>query len=94
MVAMVAWYLGYERHKLTHGEETQNAAQINMAVRCLAANYIISYSPKAKVRSGAWLKPRHGKVNVNFDAGFDVDTLSEQSSDIIMKSSFQPPMKR
>ena len=51
MVATTAWYLWYERPKLVHGEETQTVAQIYMAVRCLAANYIISYSPKPKVRS-------------------------------------------
>ena len=46
-----------------------------MMVRCLAANYIISYSPKAEVRSAAWLKQRYDYVKVNIDAGFDVDTL-------------------
>ena len=57
-MATTAWYLWYERRKLTHDEETLSACQINMSVRGLVANYTISYSPKAHVRSDAWLKPK------------------------------------
>ena len=75
-MATTAWYLWYERRKLTHDEETQSAYQINMSVRGLVANYTISYSPKAHVRSDAWLKPKYGYVKLNVDAGFDSDTLA------------------
>ena len=75
-MATTAWYLWYERRKLTHDEETQSAYQINMSVRGLVENYTISYSPKAHVRSDAWLKPKYGYVKLNVDAGFDSDTLA------------------
>lgn len=32
-MATAAWYLWFEHRKLTHREQTQNAAQINLAVR-------------------------------------------------------------
>ena len=47
-----------------------------MLVRGLVANYTISYSPKAHVRSDAWLKPKYVYVKLNVDAGFDSDTLA------------------
>jgi ribonuclease HI len=75
IVATTTWYLWYERRKLTHGEPTQGADQINLAVRSMAANFIISCSPKAKRRVTAWVKPRHGYMKLNVDAGYDVDTL-------------------
>jgi hypothetical protein len=56
---------------LTYDEETQNAAQINMLMRCLAANYIISYNP------------RHGYVKPNVGVGFDVDTLQRTVEAVI-----------
>ena len=31
-VTTAAWYLWFERRKLTHGETVQNAAQISLAV--------------------------------------------------------------
>ncbi|KAE8809090.1 hypothetical protein D1007_14534 [Hordeum vulgare] len=46
-----------------------------MAVRVLAANYIISFSPKATVRSETWMKPRYGYAKLNVDVGFDSDKL-------------------
>ena len=46
-----------------------------MAVRGLAANYIISCTPKAKQKVGRWSRPRYGYAKLNVDAGFDMDTL-------------------
>lgn len=77
IVATTTWYLWYERRKLTHGEgePTQGADQINVEVRSLAANFIISCSPKEKRRVAAWMKPKHGYMKLNVDPGYDVDTL-------------------
>lgn len=75
IVATAAWYLWYERRKLTHGEDTQTASQISLAGRGLAANFIISCSPKPVRKMVCWVKPRYGYVKLNVDAGFDIDTL-------------------
>lgn len=60
-VATAAWYLWYERRKLTHREESQSAA----------VNYIIAYSPRPSVRMIVWSEARNGYVKLNVDAGFD-----------------------
>lgn len=75
IVATAAWYLWYERRKLTHGEDTQTASQISLAGRGLEANFIISCSPKPVRKMACWVKPRYGYVKLNVDAGFDIDTL-------------------
>jgi hypothetical protein len=44
-------------------------------MRGLAANFIIFWSPKAKVKSATWLKPRYVYTKLNVDPGFDNDSL-------------------
>lgn len=46
-IATTSWYLWWEHRKVTHGEEVQDADQINMAVRALAANFVLAWAPKA-----------------------------------------------
>ena len=49
MIAISAWYLWWERRKLVHNETTQNAQQISMGIRALAANFVNASSPKASI---------------------------------------------
>ena len=74
-IATTAWYLWFERRKLTHGDRTKNAAQIQLAVRGLAANFVIARKPKAKARSATWTRPRAGYMKLNVDGGFHNDLL-------------------
>src|SRR3954468_11211006 len=48
IVATTAWYLWYERRKLTHDETTQTPSQISLAIRSLAANFEAACKPKSK----------------------------------------------
>ena len=45
-------------------------------MRALAANFILSFSPKVKVKPNAWTRPRLGYAKLNVDASFDVDSLA------------------
>jgi hypothetical protein len=74
-VATCCWFLWWERRKITHGGDPQTAAQINLAVRALAANFIAACSSKPKIRVGGWTRPRTDYVKLNVDAGFDHDSL-------------------
>ena len=74
-IATTSWYLWWEHRKVTHGEEVQDADQINMVVRALAANFVLACAQKARVCTVRWTKPRSGYVQLNVDAGFDVDSL-------------------
>lgn len=75
MIAISAWYLWWERHKLVHNETTQNAQQISMGIRALAANFVNASSPKASMKRGGWSNPPTGFVKLNVDASFDHDLL-------------------
>ena len=75
MIAISAWYLWWERRKLVHNETTQNAQQISMGIRALAANFVNASSPKASIKRGGWSNPPTGFVKLNVDASFDHDLL-------------------
>ena len=75
MIAISAWYLWWEMHKLIHNEATQNAQHISMGIRALTANFVNASSPKTSMKRGGWSSPPTGFVKLNIDASFDHDLL-------------------
>ncbi|KAI4974372.1 hypothetical protein ZWY2020_047652 [Hordeum vulgare] len=66
-----------------HGDETQTASRIALAIRGLSANFSIACAHTAKIRTGGWNKPPKGHVKLNIDAGFDQDLLQGSVGAII-----------
>ena len=75
MIAILAWYLWWERRKLVHKETTQNATKISMGIIALRYNFVNASSSKASMKKGGWHCPPRGFVKLNVDASFDYDML-------------------
>ncbi|KAI5006703.1 hypothetical protein ZWY2020_033946 [Hordeum vulgare] len=75
MIAILAWYLWWERRKLVHKEKIQNAHMISIGILALTTSFVHSSSPKASMRREGWSYPHRGFVKLNVDASFDHDLL-------------------
>jgi ribonuclease HI len=74
LVLIAGWYIWWERRQKVHGENIQTPLRSAMSIMVLAKNYMnVLKKPDAKQREG-WKKPLEGKVLVNVDAAFDVDS--------------------
>lgn len=75
MIAITAWYLWWERHKLVHEEIVQSAYQVSMGICTLTTNFVIASSPKAILKREGWIRPLVFFVKLNVDVSFDLRAL-------------------
>ena len=74
LVTTAVWYLWWERHSFTHGEQLYEPTRSAQAISALAKNFSRANSKKGRIKRHGWEKPLEGMLKLNFDAGFDSDS--------------------
>ena len=73
LVLIGGWYLWWERRQLVRGEQVQTVAKVAMAIAALALNY--SRAPKKmQVQNKRWKRPPEGRIAINVDATFSMES--------------------
>jgi hypothetical protein len=75
MVAIMCWYVWWERRQSSHGEKVKEVAKSAMAIGAFYSNFVAACSPKAKIRKVRWKKLLHEFAKLNVDASFDEGEL-------------------
>jgi ribonuclease HI len=74
LVLTAGWYIWWERRQKVHGENVQTPSRSSMSIVAMATYYMrASKKPQVKQKEG-WKRPLEGKLMINIDAAFDVDS--------------------
>jgi hypothetical protein len=83
MIAMAVWYIWWKGRKETHGEPVQTLVPSVHAITNLALSYIHAKKKKGGMVRHGWRKTKEKFVNLNVDAGFDLDSGTGSTCSII-----------
>jgi hypothetical protein len=77
IILTCAWYLWWERHQFTHGEQLQPMHRSAMSIGVLATNYWRAKKKKFQSKKEVWVCPNEGSIKINVDASYDADLGTE-----------------
>lgn len=82
LVLTGGWYIWWGRRQLVHGENIQSPARSALSIATLTSNYMRSRKKTAR-RNEVWKRPPEGKLMINIDASFDINSGSGSTGVII-----------
>jgi ribonuclease HI len=74
LVLTAGWYIWWERRQITHGESVQTTPRSAMSILAMTTNYMKSNRKEKEAKKEGWKKPMEGKLMINIDAAFDIDS--------------------
>ena len=82
MIMVAAWYLWWDRRKISHDEKCGTPVRTAMSILGIVAN-ALAMEPRVKDRKVRWERPAMGVLKLNVDASYHADEGSGATGAVI-----------